>query len=91
MGSLLTGFWVPLSMWPGTGFRGSPWKAGIGPRVEPSHVLQPLAQPFENQKQAWGGSWTELGHEATMGGVLERREFKVLLDMNSVTLTLTPT
>lgn len=26
---------------------------GIGPREEPSHVSQPTAQPFENQKHDW--------------------------------------
>ena len=26
---------------------------GMGPRDEPSQVLQPIAQPFENQKHDW--------------------------------------
>ena len=52
MGSLATGLPVSLSTWPATGARGSPLKAGMGPRVLPSQEAHPMAHPLENQKQA---------------------------------------
>ncbi len=49
------GAFGPNSILPGVGVHLSSLhpKWGIGPRVEPSHSSQPMAQPFENQKHAW--------------------------------------
>ena len=48
------GAFGPNSILPGVGVHLSSLhpKWGIGPRVEPSHSSQPMAQPFENQKHA---------------------------------------